>query len=310
MTTAVFLLDGGPRIGLGHIRRSMRLMSALSAAGVTTRLFVPAEVAWPQAWGPRAEPWPADLADLPAADIVVADSYRLPEAAVRAWGRRFGIRVIVDDLADRALPAEVVLNHNINGASLDYSAWNAQRVLAGPQWALVDESFHDLRAVRSPDSSTRILVSFGGVESAAGAETAKAVFDRLPSASVDLVVPPGAAMPDISHPGLRLLPAPVMVDAMSNTGIFVGAAGVTVLEASAAGMSLCVCALYDNQAGVVAELCRLGFRAFANYDAGALAEAAVEEVRVGGCRNALSDLIDGQGAQRVARVLLGQAEPR
>ena len=305
MNSAVFVLDGGPRIGFGHVRRGARLMAAMTGAGVSTRLFVPADAVLPESWGLCAEPWPSDLSDLPAADIIVADSYRLTEQVVRNWRQRFGRRVIVDDLADRILPAEFVLNHNVNGQFLDYSAWRGAQVLAGPQWALVGEDFRAARHLRPSDMNTRILVSFGGADNAAGGETVHALFECMPSASVDLVVPPGAAVPNIRHPGLRCLVAPEMTEAMAGTGILVGAAGVTVLEAAAAGMSLCVCALHDNQTGVVSGLKRLGFTAFSGYDPRDLAAAAAEEVRAGGCRNMLSDVVDGQGARRVAHVLLG-----
>jgi len=301
MTTAVFLVDGGPKIGLGHLRRSQRLMDAMAQRQVSCRLFLPDDML---SFRADAEAWPADLEALPAADIIVADSYRLPADKVAAWSRHFRLRVIVDDLADRILPAEVVINHNVNADALDYSAWKAHRVLAGLSWSLVDPSFIAARQQRAAESLHTILISFGGVAGDHGIETARAILAAAPDCKVHLVVPPKAAMPAWQHPNLTLLQAPDMARAMASASIYVGAGGVTALEASAAGMALAVCCLYDNQIGVITRLRDMGLQAFSHYDAAQLAAAAVQILTTSRRDNPLTEAFDGRGADRAADAIL------
>lgn len=301
MTKAVFLIDGGPKIGLGHLRRSQRLMEAMAQRNVDCQLFLPDDML---SFRDDAKSWPGDLATLPAADIIVADSYRLPPDKVATWSRQYRLRVIVDDLADRILPAEVVINHNVNADELDYSAWKASRVLAGLSWSLVDPSFIAARDRRTAKSLNTILISFGGVAGDHGVETARAILTLAPDCMIHLVVPPKAAMPTWEHPNLTLLQAPDMATAMSDASIYVGAGGVTALEASAAGMALAVCCLYDNQIGVITRLRNMGLQAFPQYDPAQLAAAAAQILASPRRDNPLTEAFDGQGADRAADAIL------
>ena len=44
----------------------------------------------------------------------------------------------LDDTAERPLPVDVVINHNLYAPQLDYRAVSDAKVLAGPDYALVD----------------------------------------------------------------------------------------------------------------------------------------------------------------------------
>ena len=93
MTSAVILADSGPNIGLGHLRRCLVLGKALQDAGIKVQVLVPnpdgREVA--RAAGFAVAPWPANLARLPSADLLVADSYRIDATQSRAWRGTFGL---------------------------------------------------------------------------------------------------------------------------------------------------------------------------------------------------------------------------
>lgn len=123
MGTAIVLADGGAEIGLGHLRRSLVLSSALTRHGWTVQLLVPDEGRRSLARHADVEaaPCPAELHELPAADLLVADSYRTDRPLCLAWKDRFAARVHIDDLADRPLDAELIVNPNIYGPELDYS---------------------------------------------------------------------------------------------------------------------------------------------------------------------------------------------
>lgn len=310
MKEALFLADGGPNIGLGHIRRCQRLAAAFADIGFHCRMLVPNPAL---AQCPGTDAWPADLRDLPQADVVVADSKRITQGHCEAWGAAGYLRVIVDDLNDRHLSADVVLNHNVYAASLDYSAWEARRLLLGIEWAIVDQSFAAAILRRSAVASRRILISFGGIAGSHAEDVARRLLRCSADIAVFMVIPPGAPEPALADARLTLLRAPDMAAAMAATDIYVGAAGITAMEAATAGMSLAVCALYPDQRLAVSQLSALKIAAFTEYDAAVLAQAAID---LTSCPtgNPLAGRIDGSGADRVAAEissLVGKAsEPK
>jgi len=115
----LFIADAGPEAGGGHLMRSLTLAEALSVRGAAC-----AFLATPQAAGMLATFAPAmsridtpgtDRASLAAAlagqgfDALVFDHYRLarPDHEALAGGRAC---LVIDDLADRPLGADIVLD--------------------------------------------------------------------------------------------------------------------------------------------------------------------------------------------------------
>jgi spore coat polysaccharide biosynthesis predicted glycosyltransferase SpsG len=306
MTQALFVIDAGPTIGLGHLRRSLRLMEALKTQGVTCRLMLPGNTVLARGWDLAWEPWPTDLFRLPAADMIVADSNRLAPSVVEAWAGLCRLRVVFDDLAARVLPADVVINHNLYAGDLDYSPWGAKRVLAGLDWLMVDSAFVVAKSKRNPKALSRILVSFGGTDATAGPQTVKALLAANAEVEVDLVIPPGAAPPDFQHERMRLLMAPDMAEAMTEIGLYVGGAGVSALEATTAGLSLAVCAFTRDQLLATAYLRRYGVVAQDSFNPTALAESSLGLLSSGSIGNPFTNLIDGKGPERAAAAVLNQ----
>ena len=140
---AIILADSGPQVGLGHLRRSLVLATALGAAGASVRLLTPDDEAQRIARRSVAAtaPWPRDLSELPPADLLIVDSYRTDADTSRRWRPRFRLRVLVDDLSDRYIDADIIVNPNSYGETLDYQDICSCTVLAGPDYALVDPAF-------------------------------------------------------------------------------------------------------------------------------------------------------------------------
>ena len=105
--------------------------------------------------------WPDHLSDLPDADLLVTDSYRIDLTALQDWRRRAGRLMVIDDLADRALEADVILNQNFFAETLRYDTREA-KLLLGPKYALVDPLFFEARRKREAAGRPRVLISFGG----------------------------------------------------------------------------------------------------------------------------------------------------
>ncbi len=172
---AIILADSGPDVGLGHLRRSMELAKALRSAGATVCLYTPDAKARRIARLASLETaaWPREMRDLPRADVLVVDSYRIDAETCRQWRPRFRLRVLIDDLADHDLDADIIVNPNSYGEMLNYQDICSCTVLAGPDYTLVDPAFAALRDHDRRDDR-RVLIAFGGTDDGTlGAATAR-----------------------------------------------------------------------------------------------------------------------------------------
>ena len=251
---AAFVVDSGPAIGLGHLSRSLLLLDALTQKGVTCRLYT-ADPAAADALGRTAEPLPAPLGKLPKTDLVVCDSYRLNEGDFTALRGRCRLLVTLDDTADRPLPVDVIINHNLYAAQLGYEALSTAKVLAGPDYALVnDKVMAAAHHHRTHPAENAVVVSFGGTDDGTLAAKVAAELLARSDARIDVIVAasrqPSAAIRDLAqaHPGHVVLHHGADVPALlSHARLYLGAAGMMSFEAFAIGLFLVVVPIADNQ---------------------------------------------------------------
>lgn len=194
-------------------------------------------------------------ADLPTADVIVCDSYRLDRAFLAELRSRCRVLLAIDDTAERNLDVDIVLNHNIYGRQLDYSTRTRGQVLRGPDCALVDRRIlAAAEAYRRHPATNDVVMSFGGTDDGArGAEAAKSLLPRS-TAHIHLVVAPGVAPAEralalaASQPQrVTLQHGPDMAALLSRARVYVGGAGVTALEALVIGLDLVLVMLAPNQ---------------------------------------------------------------
>lgn len=300
------LVDAGQGAGFGHLRRQLVLARALEGLGarVVFGLPDPDAIPWPDARIPSPFRWsPGERA--PEADAVVVDSYRAdpPSPGGPAVA-------VMDDLGERPVEADLVINHNAYGDLCDYSAYRARRVLAGPRYAMVGQEFTALRG-RPGDA---VLISFGATDDGSlAAPLAEAVRARMPA--VPIVV--ALVRSDPAHmERLRGVNATVRVgrpldETMADARVVAGSAGFTILETLAAGRSPVVCMIAANQRLNIDFARRRGLPAFDAPAPDDMARA-IEECYAGGPAAALPE-VDGTGADRVAAAVVeaaSQARPR
>jgi UDP-2,4-diacetamido-2,4,6-trideoxy-beta-L-altropyranose hydrolase len=175
----LFLPDAGPRVGGGHVMRSLTLAQALEAEGATcTFLVTPAGKTLIEAFGGGigyVETDDITLAELIECaaevasdhDAVVIDHYGLSalDHLAIADGRP---TLVIDDLADRPLAADLVLDSGPARQATDYEGLVGleTQLLLGPDNAPVRPAFPALRrealARRAGAPPVRrILVSLG-----------------------------------------------------------------------------------------------------------------------------------------------------
>ena len=265
----LFIADAGPLVGGGHVMRSLTLARALEAQGAEIRFVGPAEAgALIDVFGPgvsHAEALSSSAGDLLAAasgetfDAVVFDHYGLAEADHRTLAQGRPVMVI-DDLADRTLGADVVLDSGPERHAADYDQLvsPATRLLLGPTFAPVRPEFSVLRepalAWRG-EPVQRILVAMGLTD--VGGITARVVERlrlRVRDIGLDIVI--GAAAPSaeglarIAKRDARLLlhtDTPHMARLSAEADIAIGAPGSSTWERCTLGLPSILVVLADNQ---------------------------------------------------------------
>lgn len=320
----IFVCAAGPSIGGGHVMRSLTLARALAARGAACAFLAPPEVAGVlDAFGPdmartdTTEPF----------DAVVFDNYALSadDHLAIAKGRP---TLVIDDLADRPLAADLVLDAGPARRPEDYAGLVPAhaRFLLGPNHAPVRPAFVALReaalarrAKRGPVG--RILVSLGMTD--VGGITGRVVALLAPmlgDITLDLVV--GSAAPSLS--ALRSLAAEdprlvLHVDAQDmphrvlEADLAIGAGGSTTWERCVLALPALTLILADNQIAAAHALEAAGVTPCLDLNAAdfetafvALAQSLITDADRRAALSASSATVcDGRGADRVAEAFWG-----
>jgi UDP-2,4-diacetamido-2,4,6-trideoxy-beta-L-altropyranose hydrolase len=305
-----FITAAGPGIGLGHLRRCSALASALSARGVIPRLIVDGRVDASGTVDLASIPWirePAlavEALEQWKAGAVIVDAYDADETLFAALRLKIGLVVAIDDLADRRLPVDVVVNGSVAAGASAYRVLPDTTLLLGSRYALLDPAFAAPPPARPVAARVqRALITLGGDAPAEALEAAvRALRTAAPLAAIDLVVGPFTRAGDgddagvTTHRGLTSLRA-----LMITADLAVCGGGMTLSECLATGTPTVAICLASNQRPNINALRAAG--AIVVGDDGL--EAAVRQVAESPTlRETLAArgraLVDGAGANRVA----------
>ncbi len=309
MTRAAIIVDSGPSVGLGHLTRSLVLIKALERQGVACHLHC-ADTAAAVALGQSAAPVPQSLAELKRADLILCDSYRLSEADLQTLRDRCRLLAALDDTGDRPLPVDVVINHNLYAPNLDYGRVTSGKVLAGPEYALVDERIMaaaQKHAAQPPEHA--IVVSFGGTDDGTiAAAVAEALLPRSEE-RIDIIIAatrqPSTQLKQLSDARLGRVVVhhgPDVPALLATARLYLGSAGMMSFEAFAIGLELVVVPIADNQRPGAKALVGFGHDMVTVLEPEILAEVAARRLRQP--RATKPAPIDGKGGDRVATALL------
>lgn len=354
--------DASPRIGSGHLMRCLTLADALRAAGHRCQFLTrdppphlvdlvrarghalgllpapgthaptapadgPSHAHWLAVdWSDDAGACRAVLAG-PRPDWLVVDHYALDARWEAVLAPQVGRVLAIDDLADRAHRADLLLDVNAGRRAEDYDRWLAPGTprLIGPSFALLRPEFAAARPAalaRREDAAPRhVLIAMGGVDlpDASSAALDGLCASRLP-ADARITVVMGAGAPALARVRERAaaLPWPCevavevddMAGRMARADLAVGAAGGTAWERCCLGLPSIVVVLADNQ--------RDGARALAEAGAAQLVESVADlAAQLPGCVDAWSApgalarasqraaaLCDGLGTARVIEAMV------
>lgn len=351
-------VDASPAMGTGHVRRCLSLALALRKLGADVRFVTrqlgldsPAmiaeqgftdtillqpprrgfafDTAVPHfAWA--LVPWDQDARETTdalrefAPDWMVLDSYafdaRWHEHVSDALGCKLAA---IDDLADRALDCDIVIDHTWNAdhrAKYAPVLQGSSRILGGPRFGLLGPAYAEARRYTFHKDVRSIGIFMGGVDP--GNHSA-VVLDALQITGFDgpVEVVATSANPYLAdlreavaaRPDTKLaLDLPDLATFFARHDIQVGSGGGASWERCCIGVPMLLTVIASNQNSVAPLLARKGIAAYApDPDPQTLAHELTALIADATRRRALADasrrLVDGGGARRVAMALLAQS---
>jgi len=325
----LFRVDASETMGAGHLVRCLAIATELRDRGIHSTFLV-ADMAAPyRAWIHEARH--ELLGEREAASLsvggygwAVVDHYGLDAEWIDRHRSIAARWLAIDDLVNRPLPVDVLVNPNPWVESGAYSGLvnPTTRLLVGTNFAPIRREFVVMAsAPRTFETAGQVFVGLGGGSAGPATATAvAAVRQGLPNARISVVTGPGgepvldregAADPRVDM--LGSVAAGDLAKLMAAADLAIGAGGTSSWERCVLGLPTIVVHLADNQAPVAAALARAG----AAIDIGPVATASVERLAEAirdlaadpAAREAMSDrarhLVDGRGAARIANVLEG-----
>lgn len=258
-------------------------------------------------------------------DWMVVDHYALGkqwEATIRPFVKRI---MIIDDLADRPHDCDLIVDQNLfKDMENRYEKLipGSSRALIGPKYALLHQQFIEARKTLRKRNGTieRILVFFGGSDPTN--ETLKALgamrMLNRDNIAIDVVI--GAANPYEEQirqycadlPNVTLYNhTENMAQLMAEADLAIGAGGVTTWERCCLGLPAVIIAVAYNQVAIAKEVDRHGAGIYLGVAENITADQIKEEIEkllskpdtIIALSKKAASLVDGQGAERVMKVL-------
>lgn len=328
MPTILFRADGGPSCGMGHLMRCRTLAIEMQrrgwkpvflADGVPKSGFDglenrPFTILHPTEHGSGGFA-AAQVAEKVQAAVVVIDTYAYGMKDYLALWKGGRPLVAIDDLADRGLPVDVVVNPNPLFPDTRYRDQGIPNCLVGEKYTLIRPEILVVRD-RPPAAKRRLLVTLGGggvpdvlmpALACIGARDFEqiCVMAATPESAIERWVAENPAVRTICRDWATLPERLAEADAVVTAG------GTTLWEVYCVGRASLAIVWVENQrqalqvvqsrqTGIVADLRR-------GFDEAAFTEAwkrFLQSLDDESCRQRQRELIDGMGAVRVAEAIL------
>lgn len=329
----VIRAEAGVDVGLGHMTRCLALAHAFTGLGAAVTFATGSERAAEMASraghpvhriasarGSNADA--VETLQIRAGTIVVVDGYDFDDAflAALAAERR---TCLIDDLGRR--PPCLLVNPNPYGADL-YPDGGPSGGLLGAPYALVSPSFRVTRHEDRPTTGNpRVLVTFGGADparlTAASIDKLNAVISKM---EVRVLVGPAngeasrieSAARESRHEVAVVIDAANIAEHFAWADVAIAAAGTTCLELACVGVPSLLVVVAENQRRGAEYFHRGGYmlqmgsgkEALTNLPE-MLSQLLQDTPARESMRARQRALIDGRGADRVARHLLSIPEP-
>lgn len=329
---AIFRVDGGAGIGLGHIMRCLNLADGLKEKNIQS-IFITkdnnSEIE-KHIVNYLVEKLPSHIdlkEDLELTinlikkhqpDLVITDSYEIDEYYLEQMKKLNGTLISIDDLSKLHFCSDMVLNQNIGFKDSDYSTEGYTRLLLGTKYALLRKEFGEKHCLEKEIKSVagNILITLGGTDidnqTVKVIRAIKTIEDNL---IATVIMGPAYQYEEILNNEikgtdgqfiLRRNPQDIFA-LMMNTDVAISAGGSTCYELACLGVPNIILILADNQKKVANGLANYGTSVnlgwFEEVTEEQIKEAVEDLIKNRDWREKMSrkgkELVDGRGVKRV-----------
>lgn len=278
MARGIIIIECGLTSGLGRVRRSLTLAAALRNQGLEI-IVVLSSAQGQQLVEDLGFEASLQLPDDISKDLVIIDTCSDTAEQVGEICRAAHYSLVIDDLAERPVACDYLVNPNLYADGLDYSAYTIGHAFLGPDYTLVDQRFFAFAKPARERCGT--VVSFGGTD---GGTLAVPVLKELLQASNEPIWVPIPGYVEVDSALDAMAQAENTIEIVRNADMpallgksraFIGAAGATTLEALASGCAVSVVATQDDQHINAAYLAAKGVPSASSFEPAAMVRGAL-----------------------------------
>ena len=258
--------NSGNNVGLGHLVRCTTLAQELESRNVDVLFHLkPDDRAISFVRKKGIEPKVSDSESVckaiqaSASDIAVIDSYEFNQANFRLLKREKDI-VVLDELGNRSIPANLVINNNLYASGICYP--DAAKVLRGPDYCMLREEFRDLTKPTYSVPPNHVLLTIGGADLTEDfSSIINTVGEVLPAETVlDIIVGPYFDDVSIRTSSINLHRNPDNIsELMIRADLAVSGGGQTLYELATCGTPAAAITLGDDQVKNIKAFAEHGF---------------------------------------------------
>ena len=318
----LFLVESGPSIGLGHIKRSLLLAQELTDLGVEVTFARDAldKTGRELVFAAQLALAGSDSPKMLTREYIFVDGYNFVIQEIKASYPHSKI-IVLEDYCHRKFSADMVVdaNFSLHGNSLRNCGIESQNWLEGKEFVIVDKKYFSVLSKKtSPRNNKRILLSLGSgdVDSLSIKIFKCLTRSKIDDFLIDLL--PGPYFPEENLEiilrdysaviGTVLPPTQDLSGVYEQYGLAIGAAGTSSYERLAAGIFSLNVIGNANQQRVSLALAEQGlalsFDAMNGFSHSEFLEKFVLLTEKGSFRPALAEVPDGRGQLRIATELL------
>ncbi len=337
MSSILIRVDATKEIALGHLKRCISLALKFRGKGVRVAFLVSKDnFAEKLINGFKFEHNVMDsivnsdddcnmavkMANKSGAGIIIIDSYEIDHAYRKRLIDNGFFVVSIDDIADKQIPSHVIINGNLNAEYLRYVNTNGASMYLGIGYLILGPDFWNYNDVEDTGSFNNVLITMGGIDHYDLTSKILGILDRIDSDfSITVIIGPYYENIDLiqsqaARMGKRveLVKSPSsLYPYMKKCSMAFSAGGQTLYELAALGRPTIGITVWENQAGNVGELSKMGaivgvlYSSEGNFDetlgnsAGRLIFNNNERKRLSGVSSAL---VDGKGAERTTSAII------
>jgi UDP-2,4-diacetamido-2,4,6-trideoxy-beta-L-altropyranose hydrolase len=266
--------DGGSKIGMGHIMRTLVLAKELSKSNnvfyvsrvdnpLSEKYKMGIEKVKLEGFNVKEIRENFILSDMKniRADLLITDSYDVNEIYFNETKKMFNKTAYIDDMNFCNYNVDFLINQNVNADDLNYNVYNGTKLLLGPEYLMLRSEFRKIAEKQIKEKPHDIIITVGGGDPF---HITEQILDYVYLLDYNFHVIIGPSFSKNSDfekyegENIKLYYNADMCKVMNKCDIAVSACGSTLYELAACGIPTLGVIVADNQQKIANKMNELG----------------------------------------------------